>query len=88
MQTEIIVSIVSGLLTLVGVCVTAWAASKRTRDDVTQKLTTAQAVTDVKIEELTKEVRRHNNFADRMPALEQKVSDINDRLKSLEQETK
>ena len=33
----------------------------------------AQAVTDTKIEELTREVREHNNFAKRVPLLEQKV---------------
>jgi hypothetical protein len=43
-----------------------------------------QAVIDEKIENLTREVRKHNNFAERLPVLEQKVSDINDRLKHVE----
>ena len=85
MPTEIWVSIITGFLTLVGVCVTAWFSSKKTRDDVTQKLATSQAITEVKIEELTREVRRHNNFADRLPVVEQKVSDLCDRVKNLEQ---
>ena len=73
---SIIVSIITGVLTLIGVCITAWASAKKTRDDVTTKLQLAQAVTDEKLESLTREVRRHNNFAERLPALEQKVADL------------
>ena len=40
------------------------------------KLETHQAVTDTKLEELTREVRKHNNFAERMPAVEQEIKDI------------
>lgn len=73
---SIAVSIITGVLTLIGVCITAWASAKKTRDDVTTKLQLAQAVTDEKLESLTREVRRHNNFAERLPALEQKVADL------------
>ena len=81
METSIIVSIITGVLTLAGVCVTAWASAKKTRDDVTTKLQLAQAVTDEKLESLTREVRRHNNFAERLPALEQQVKDLADQVK-------
>ena len=84
MDNSVIVSIITGILTLIGVCVTAWSSAKKTRDDVTSKLQLAQAVTDTKIENLTQEVRRHNNFAVRLPALEEKVTDMNDRLKKVE----
>ena len=84
MDNSVIVSIITGVLTLIGVCVTAWSSAKKTRNDVTDKLRLAQAVTDEKIESLTREVRRHNNFAERLPALEQKVSDMNERLKHVE----
>ena len=40
------------------------------------KLETHQAVTDTKLEELTREVRKHNNFAERMPAVEEKIENI------------
>ena len=40
------------------------------------KLETHQAVTDTKLEELTREVRKHNNFAERMPVVEQEIKDI------------
>lgn len=45
---------------------------------------TAQAVTDTKIEELTREVRLHNNFAQRVPVLEERVKVVNHRLDDLE----
>ncbi len=44
----------------------------------------AQAVTDTKIQELTREVREHNNFAKRMPVLEEKISVANHRIDDLE----
>ena len=44
----------------------------------------AQAVTDTKIEELTREVRQHNNFAQRMPVVEEQIKVINHRLSDLE----
>jgi hypothetical protein len=77
----IAVSIITGVLTLIGVCVTAWASAKKTRDDVTTKLQLAQAVTDEKIENLTREVRKHNGFAERLPKLEQKVEDLASQLR-------
>lgn len=78
---EFAAQIITGLLTLVGVCVTAWASAKKTRDEVTSKLQTAQAVTDEKIENLTREVRKHNGFAERLPRLEQKVEDLASQMK-------
>ena len=83
-MTEIIVSIITGVLTLSGVCITAWASVRKSSKDVTNKLETAQAVTDTKIDELTREVRQHNNFAQRVPVLEEKVKVVNHRLDDLE----
>lgn len=83
-MTEIIVSIITGVLTLAGVCITAWASVRKSSKDVTSKLETAQAVTDTKIDELTREVRQHNNFAQRVPVLEEQVKVVNHRLEDLE----
>ena len=47
-------------------------------------LSTSQAVTDCKIEELTREVREHNNFAKRMPVVEEQIKVINHRIDDLE----
>jgi len=81
---NVIISVVTGVLTLVGVCITAWASAKKTRDDVTDRLRLAQAVTDTKLEALTQEVRSHNNFARRMPVVEEQIRVINHRLADLE----
>jgi len=81
---EIIINVISGALTLVGVCVTAWASAKKTRSEVADRLYLAQAVTDTKLDELTREVRDHNNFARRMPVVEEQIKAIHHRLADLE----
>lgn len=65
----IIVALVSGGITLVGVLIT----NSKT-----------QAVMDTKLEELTREVREHNNFAKRMPVVEEQIKVINHRIEDLE----
>ena len=62
----IVVALITGGLSLIGVIITNLAGQRRTE----QRMATAQAVTDTKIEELTREVRAHNNFAQRVPVLE------------------
>ena len=52
--------------------------------EMAHKLETQQAVTDTKIDELTREVRQHNNFAQRMPVVEEQIKVINNRIKDLE----
>ena len=79
-MTDIIVAIIVGCLSLVGVILTNASCSKK----VESKIETAQAVTDTKIEELTREVREHNNFARRVPVVEEQIADINRRLDGLE----
>ena len=81
---QILVSVITGLLTLIGVCVTAWASAKKTRSEVTDRLQLAQAVTDTKLDDLAREVREHNNFARRMPVVEEQIKVINHRLADLE----
>ena len=58
-------------------------SSKNSRE-IDHKLETHQAVTDTKLDELTREVREHNNFARRMPVLEEKISASNRRIENLE----
>ena len=58
-------------------------SSKNSRE-IDHKLETHQAVTDTKLDELTREVREHNNFARRMPVLEEKISVANHRIEDLE----
>ena len=80
MTEAIIVALITGGLSLLGVLITS---SKTTRD-VQAKLDTHQAVTDTKLEELTREVRAHNNFAQRVPVLEEQLRVANHRLSNLE----
>ena len=75
-------SITVGVLSLVGVIITNENSNRK----IEQQLETAQAVTDCKIDELTREVREHNNFARRMPVVEEQIRVINHRIKDLEQE--
>lgn len=81
MQTEIIVSLITGGLALIGVILSNRAAGNRTDEAIR----TAQAVTDAKLEALTREVREHNNFARRMPVVEEQIKVINHRIKDLEE---
>ena len=66
----IVVALISGAVTLAGVLI----ANSR-----------SQAVTETKLDELTREVREHNNFARRMPVVEEQIKGINRRLSDLEE---
>ena len=77
----IIAALITGGLALVGVIIT----NNKNQALMDAKLDKRQAVTDTKIEELTREVREHNGFAKRMPIVEEQVKVINHRLEDLEQ---
>ena len=72
-MNEIIVAIITGGITLVGVLL----ANQKT-----------QAVMETRIDELTREVREHNNFARRMPVVEEQIKVINHRIHDLEDASK
>lgn len=76
----IVVAIITGSLSLLGVIIT----SNKTTRDVQAKLDMQQAVTETKLEELTREVREHNNFARRVPVLEEQIKVANHRIADLE----
>lgn len=80
MDTSIIVTIISSGVTLIGIIV-GFVVSK---NQMEQTLVTNQAVTDTKLEHLTEEVRRHNNFAQRVPVIEEQIKVINHRIDDLE----
>ena len=79
-MTEIIVALITGGLALVGVIM----SNKSTENKIQQQIRINQAVTDTKIEELTREVREHNNFAKRMPVVENEINHINTEIHRLE----
>lgn len=66
----ILTALIGGGVTLAGVLI----ANSRT-----------QAVTETKLDELTREVREHNNFARRMPVVEEQIKVINHRIEDLEE---
>lgn len=80
MSEAIIVALITGGLSLAGVVITCLATAKKTE----KATAVAQAVTDTKIEELTREVREHNGFAKRMPVVENEIKAINRRIGTLE----
>lgn len=80
MSDAVAVALISGGLALLGVIITSISTSRR----MTVQLERNQAVIDTKIEELTREVRIHNNFAERIPVMEQKIKVINHRIDDLE----
>ena len=80
MSEAIVVALITGGLSLAGVVITSMAAAKKTE----KATAVALAVTDTKIEELTREVRAHNNFARRMPVVEEQIKGIQHRLSDLE----
>ena len=73
-------SIIVGVLALVGVMITNSRSNTKMQND----MKTSQAVTKERIDELTREVREHNNFAHRMPVVEEQIKVINHRLTDLE----
>lgn len=81
MNEAILVAFITGGLALVGNIITSRATAQKQE----KAAAIAQAVMDTKIDELTREVREHNNFAVRTPALEQEVRELKRRVDILEQ---
>lgn len=79
-MTTIITAIITGGLSLLGVVLSNVLSNRK----IENQLDKQQAVMDTKIEELTREVREHNNFAKRMPVVEEQIKVINHRLEDLE----
>ena len=80
MSEAIIVALITGGLSLAGVVVTCLATAKKSE----KAAAVAQAITDTKIDELTREVRAHNGVAERIPVLENKAKALEHRVSKLE----
>lgn len=78
---NILIALISGSLSLIGVII----SNNRANAKIQAQLETAQAVTDTKLDELTREVREHNGFARRMPVVEEQIKVINHRIGDLEE---
>lgn len=84
MSEAVLTALITGGLSVVGVVITNLAANRKMQYEIKRN----QAVTETKIEELTREVREHNNFAHRVPVLENKVKVADHRLDDIEEELK
>jgi hypothetical protein len=80
MSEAIAVALITGGLSLAGVVVTCLATARKNETSVR----ISQAVTDTKIQELTREVRLHNGFAQRLPVVEEQIKALNHRITDLE----
>lgn len=80
MSEAIVVALITGGLSVLGVVITSMATARKTE----QTQAVAQAVTDTKIDELTREVRQHNNFAEKIPVQQAEINDLKRRVGNLE----
>lgn len=80
MSDAVIAAVITGGLSLIGVLLSNLAAARKTGESIR----VSQAVTDAKLEELTREVREHNGFARRMPVVEEQIRVLGHRVTDLE----
>lgn len=80
MTEAIVVALITGGLALIGVIITSLTTAKKNE----KAIEISQAITNTKIEELTREVREHNGFARRMPVVEEQITSIKRRLDDIE----
>ena len=84
MGEAVLVAIITGGLSLIGTIITVLLTSKKAEEN----MKVSQAIMNVKIEQLTTEVREHNNFAKRMPVIEEQIKVINHRIADIEDDMK
>lgn len=77
-------TIIATLITAAATILVVIFQNRATQNKVTSEIEKHQAVTDTKVDELTREVREHNNFARRMPVVEEQIKVINHRVADLE----
>ena len=81
MSEGVVVAIISGVFTLIGTIITVMVGLSKANKNIE----IVQAVTNTKLDNLTEEVKRHNNFAQRLPAVEANIDNLEHRLNAIEQ---
>lgn len=76
----IISAVITGSLALIGIIISNISSNKK----IENQLDKAQAITECKLEALTREVREHNNFAQRIPVMEEQIRTISEKVATLE----
>lgn len=84
MSEGVIIAIISAIGSMIVGIISAVISAKATGNDVQKRMEIAQAITDTKLEELTREVRKHNGFAEKIPVIETKISVADHRIEDLE----
>lgn len=79
-MAEIIIAIVTGVCSIIGVIISSQASAAKLQ----QQLEVSQAVMNTRLDNLTAEVRQHNNFAQRMPVVEEQIKQMRDQIKTIE----
>ncbi len=82
MSEGIVIAIITGVLTLIGTIITVIIGNNKSLAAMDKN----QAVTDTKLDALTEEVKRHNNFAQRIPVIETQIQNLDTRVSKLEVE--
>ena len=72
MEPAVLAALVTGLFTLFGVIITVIAGNKK----IEHKLEINQAIHDTKLDNLAEEVRRHNNFAEKIPSMQTEINTL------------
>ena len=80
MTEGITIALITGVFSFLASLIANSSSNKKLVNDLKLEVTRNQAITDTKIEELTREVREHNNFAKRMPVVEEKVENMNEKI--------
>lgn len=81
MSEGVLIALITSVGTFLGVIISNFSSNKKLVNDIKLEITAYHASTDEKIKELTREVREHNNFAQRMPVVENDIKHINDEIK-------
>lgn len=76
MSEVIATALITGGLSFLGVLVTNFSGNKKLVNNIKLEITKYQAITDTKLEELTREVREHNGFAKRLPVVENEIKHL------------
>lgn len=79
-MAEIIIAIVTGVCSIIGVIISSQASAAKLQ----QQLEVSQAVMNTRLDNLTAEVRQHNNFAQRMPVVEEQIKQMREQIRTLE----
>lgn len=81
MSEGVLIALITGGFTFLGVVISNLTSNKKLVNDIKLEITAYHASTDEKIKELTREVREHNNFAQRVPVVENNIKHIKDEIK-------